>query len=45
MPDIDIDFCFEKRDRVIEYIIEKYGADRVAPNHYFWNHGRPGRYP
>lgn len=30
MPDIDIDFCFEKRDRVIEYIISKYGADRVA---------------
>ncbi|MDD3889798.1 MAG: DNA polymerase III subunit alpha, partial [Syntrophomonadaceae bacterium] len=30
MPDIDIDFCFEKRDKVIEYIIEKYGADKVA---------------
>lgn len=30
MPDIDIDFCFEKRDRVIDYIIERYGADRVA---------------
>jgi len=30
MPDIDIDFCFEKRDQVIEYIIRKYGADRVA---------------
>jgi DNA polymerase-3 subunit alpha len=30
MPDIDIDFCFEKRDQVIEYIIERYGADRVA---------------
>ena len=30
MPDIDIDFCFEKRDRVIDYIISKYGADRVA---------------
>lgn len=30
MPDIDIDFCFEKRDRVIEYIIDKYGADKVA---------------
>jgi DNA polymerase-3 subunit alpha len=30
MPDIDIDFCFEKRDRVIEYIVERYGADRVA---------------
>ncbi|HBQ86431.1 MAG TPA: DNA polymerase III subunit alpha, partial [Syntrophomonas sp.] len=29
-PDIDIDFCFEKRDRVIEYIIKRYGADRVA---------------
>ena len=30
MPDIDIDFCFEKRDQVIDYVIEKYGSDRVA---------------
>ncbi len=30
MPDIDIDFCFEKRDRVIDYIVEKYGSDKVA---------------
>jgi len=30
MPDIDIDFCFEKRDRVVKYIIERYGSDRVA---------------
>ena len=30
MPDIDIDFCFEKRSRVIEYVIDKYGADNVA---------------
>lgn len=30
MPDIDIDFCFEKRGRVIEYVAEKYGSDRVA---------------
>ncbi len=30
MPDIDIDFCFDKRERVIDYIIQKYGADRVA---------------
>ncbi|MGI6453644.1 MAG: DNA polymerase III subunit alpha [Syntrophomonadaceae bacterium] len=30
MPDIDIDFCFEKRDRVIDYIINKYGSDQVA---------------
>ncbi|NET01290.1 MAG: DNA polymerase III subunit alpha [Sphaerospermopsis sp. SIO1G1] len=30
MPDIDTDFCIEKRDQVIEYVTEKYGADRVA---------------
>ncbi len=30
MPDIDIDFCFEKRDRVIQYIVDRYGADKVA---------------
>lgn len=30
MPDIDIDFCYERRGEVIEYVIEKYGADKVA---------------
>lgn len=30
MPDIDIDFCYERRHEVIEYVIDKYGADRVA---------------
>ena len=30
MPDIDTDFCFERRDEVIAYVTEKYGADRVA---------------
>ncbi len=30
MPDFDIDFCQEKRDRVIAYVQQKYGADRVA---------------
>ena len=30
MPDIDIDFCYEKREEVIEYVINKYGEDRVA---------------
>lgn len=30
MPDIDIDFCFKKRDRVIDYIVARYGSDRVA---------------
>jgi len=30
MPDFDIDFCQEKRDRVIHYVQEKYGYDQVA---------------
>ncbi|MGF1601324.1 MAG: DNA polymerase III subunit alpha [Thermosynechococcaceae cyanobacterium] len=30
MPDIDTDFCIQKRDQMIEYVTEKYGADRVA---------------
>src|SRR5580700_9463379 len=30
MPDIDTDFCVERRDEVIEYVTQKYGADRVA---------------
>ncbi|MFA5956172.1 DNA polymerase III subunit alpha [Hyphomicrobium sp.] len=30
MPDFDIDFCQEKRDRVIDYVQKKYGDDRVA---------------
>ncbi|MEH2458260.1 DNA polymerase III subunit alpha [Nostoc sp.] len=30
MPDIDTDFCIEQRDKVIEYVTDKYGADRVA---------------
>jgi DNA polymerase-3 subunit alpha len=30
MPDIDVDFCFERRDEVIRYIKEKYGSDKVA---------------
>jgi DNA polymerase-3 subunit alpha len=30
MPDFDIDFCQEKRDRVIEHVCEKYGHDQVA---------------
>ncbi|MEW5783844.1 MAG: DNA polymerase III subunit alpha [Bacillota bacterium] len=30
MPDIDIDFCDDKRDLVLQYVIEKYGHDRVA---------------
>ena len=30
MPDIDIDFCYENRERVIEYVTKKYGADSVS---------------
>ncbi len=30
MPDIDIDFCYERRQEVIDYVIEKYGSDKVA---------------
>ena len=30
MPDFDIDFCEDKRDRVIEYVADKYGRDRVG---------------
>ncbi|NJR76291.1 MAG: DNA polymerase III subunit alpha [Scytonema sp. CRU_2_7] len=30
MPDIDTDFCIEKRDKVIDYVTEKYGEERVA---------------
>lgn len=30
MPDFDIDFCQERRDEVIKYVCDKYGADRVA---------------
>ncbi|MBQ8469810.1 MAG: DNA polymerase III subunit alpha, partial [Clostridia bacterium] len=30
MPDFDIDFCYERRGEVIDYVIQKYGADHVA---------------
>ena len=30
MPDIDIDFCFERRPEVIDYVTQKYGEDKVA---------------
>ncbi len=30
MPDIDIDFCYERRGEVIEYVVNKYGAGNVA---------------
>lgn len=30
MPDIDVDFCYEKRQRVIDYVASKYGEDHVS---------------
>lgn len=30
MPDIDVDFCFERRQDIIDYVFHKYGSDRVA---------------
>ncbi len=30
MPDIDIDFCYERRQEVIDYVIKKYGKDKVV---------------
>lgn len=30
MPDIDVDFCYERRHEVIQYVIDKYGKDHVA---------------
>ena len=30
MPDIDVDFCCERREEVIDYVVKKYGAERVC---------------
>ncbi len=30
MPDFDIDFCYERRQEVIDYVVRKYGSDKVA---------------
>ncbi len=30
MPDIDVDFCFERRQEVIDYVVEKYGKEQVV---------------
>ncbi len=30
MPDIDVDFCFERRQEVIDYVVRKYGKEKVA---------------
>lgn len=35
MPDIDIDFCYEKREKVIDYVREKIRKRPCIPNHTF----------
>ena len=30
MPDIDVDFCFERRQEVIDYVVQKYGTEKVV---------------
>jgi DNA polymerase III subunit alpha len=30
LPDIDVDFCVERRDEILKYLVEKYGQDHVA---------------
>ena len=30
MPDFDVDFCYERRGEVIDYVTRKYGADHVS---------------
>ena len=30
MPDIDVDFCYERRQEVIDYVVRKYGKDKVV---------------
>jgi DNA polymerase-3 subunit alpha len=42
LPDMDIDFSVAGRDRVINYVAEKYGRDRVA-DHHLLDHGGPRR--
>ena len=45
MPDIDMDFADRRRDEVIKYVAEKYGARPRCSNYYFWNNGGPRCYP
>ena len=43
MPDFDVDFCMEGRDRVIDYVADKYGHDRVSQIITYGTHGGQGR--
>ena len=45
MPDIDVDFCYERRQEVIDYVARKYGEDHVSADHHLRHHGGQGRHP
>ena len=36
MPDIDIDFCYERRQEVIDYVRRKYGQGQGGADRYLW---------
>ncbi|VFT12308.1 DNA polymerase III subunit alpha [Pseudomonas aeruginosa] len=42
MPDFDVDFCMEGRDRVIDYVADAYGRKRGEPDHHLRHHGGEG---
>ena len=44
MPDIDVDFAPEGRQKVIDYVIEKYGKRMCVPDNHIWNYGSKSRY-
>ena len=42
MPDLDIDFDYERRAEVIDYVARRYGADHVRADHHLRHHGGQG---
>jgi DNA polymerase III subunit alpha len=42
MPDIDTDFCIERRDEVIEYVTRRYGEEQGGPDHHLQPHDLQG---
>ena len=42
MPDVDIDFCIERRGEVIDYVIKKIRQGERFADHHLWNHESEG---
>ncbi len=45
MPDMDIDFADDRRDEVIRYVVDRYGARPGRPHHHVRDHGGQGGHP